>query len=271
MTTIRSRLPLVQGVIESLIAQSLPPVSINLNVSNAPYLLDEGVGRNDDFLLRLSRLPLVKINWVDNIGPYRKIWPFLKKHFSQSITTDKLFDTVDDDTIYPDYFLETLFCSYLEMDCIIAFRGRHIELDQSTLAPYDQWTWGQSKPSLRNLPTGKDGILYSTKFFTRNFLMLEDALTLAPTVDDLWIKWHCVLNGVPSVVLNPEACSSDYKSFPVVDFSNEYRSVSLYKAHNAASAQGRNDLSVWHLEKYYLEKYGYNLTSLLHDSGEFLA
>jgi len=266
MTTIRSRLPLAGKVLESLHNQKLPPASVILNVSRTPYLLDEGINPDDELLRALSRLPLVRVNWVDNVGPYRKILPLLTQHFSQSVTADKLFVTVDDDTIYPDFFLETLFKEYQEQDCIIAFRGRHVELDGATISSYDKWSWGQTKSSLNNLPTGKDGILYSTKFFTRDFLALEEAMLLAPTADDLWIKWHCALNGVPSVVLNPEACTSDYKSFPVVDFSREYRDVSLYKMHNSGSAEGRNDITVQKLEKYYLHRYGYNLAQLIRET-----
>ena len=263
MTTIRSRLCLVRKVVESLHAQTLQPISIELNISSQPYLLDKGISAADNDLKLLSEYPLVRINWVNNIGPYRKIWNFLDKHFKQSYAHDKIFVTVDDDTIYPDYFLETLYQKYQELDCIVAFRGRHIELDDAAIAGYDKWSWGKSQVEMQNLPTGKDGILYSTKFFTRDFLELDDALSLAPTADDLWIKWHCALNGVPSVILNPEACTSDYKSFPVVDFSKEYRSNSLFSAHNSNTSQGGNDLTVKRLETYYLEKYGYNLVALI--------
>jgi hypothetical protein len=187
----------------------------------------------------------------------------VEAHFKQTLTRDKLFVTVDDDTIYPDYFLRTLYDTYVEHDCVIAFRGRHIEAEANKVGPYSKWTWGQTKPCLSNLPTGKDGILYSTSFFTPEFLHLEDALALAPTADDLWIKWHVALNGVPSIILNPEACTSDYKSFPVVDFSAEYRNISLYAKHNASSAQGKNDLSVAQLEDHFRTRYHYDLAELI--------
>lgn len=56
------------------------------------------------------------------------------------------------------------------------------------------------------------------------------AQRLAPTAaDDLQIKWHCALNEVPVAVLNPEACSSDFKSFPLVSYEEADRDNSLYK------------------------------------------
>ncbi len=263
LTTIRSRLPYVPKVVESLLAQTLRPVRIDLNISQDPYLLDEGIAEDDPVLIELQRSPLLRVQWVPNTGPYRKIWPFLDTHFSQDFAQDRLFITVDDDTLYPDYFIQRLYESYLLHGCVIAFRGRHIELNEKGVAPYEHWTWGKDQPSLSNLPTGKDGILYSTKFFTRDFLNMKEAKRMAPTADDLWIKWHCALNGIPAVILNPEACTSDYKSFPVVSYDESYRGNSLYKTHNATRAQNKNDTSVKDLEAHFARAYGYNLAWLI--------
>lgn len=264
MTTIQSRLQYVSKVIESLSKQTLNPIRIDLNISRDPYLLDQGIEPNDPVLLDLMSMPLLHVNWVANNGSYRKIVPFLTNHFARESTEDSLFITVDDDTLYPEYFMQRLYDEYLRHNCIIAFRGRHIELNEGVLTNYDKWTWGQEHPSLNNLPTGKDGILYSTKFFTRDFLNLTEAQRIAPTADDLWIKWHCALNGVPSIVLNPEACTSDYKSFPVVNYDKEYRNNSLYAQHNKSEgALGKNDEAVRKLEEYYMQTYGYNLAWLI--------
>ncbi len=249
-------------VIESLHKQQLMPSVILLNISREPYLLDEGIQPDNPILQVLKNMPLLQINWVPNTGPYRKILWFVDQHFSQSITRDKLFVTVDDDTIYPNSFLQQLYDTYMKHDCVVAFRGRHMSLQEDRIEPYSEWTLGREEPKLCNLPTGKDGILYNTKFFTRDFLELTDALKLVPTADDLWIKWHCALNGIPAVILNPEACTSDYKSFPVVNYDKSYRDVSLYVQHNSSSAHGKNDMGVEELEAYFLERYGYNLITL---------
>jgi hypothetical protein len=264
LTTIHSRLQYLPQVIESLHRQTLPPAAILLNISHEPYLLDQGIPADDPVLLELQRsMPLLRVNWVANTGPYRKIFWWMEQHFSQAVTEDKLFVTVDDDTLYPEDFLQKLYEEYLRHDCVVAFRGRHMELDEGAISVYSKWTWGRTERTLANLPTGKDGILYNTKFFTRDFLELADALRLAPTADDLWIKWHCALNGVPAVILNPEACTSDYKSFPVVNYDKSYRSVSLFAQHNSAGSHGKNDKAVLDLEAHFLQRWGYNLTTLL--------
>lgn len=263
LTTIRSRLQYVPKVVESLLQQTLSPVRIELNISREPYLLDEGIEPDHPILLGLMKQPLLRVNWVPNIGPYRKIWPFLESYFSQDDENEHIFVTVDDDTLYPDYFLQELYKNYLQHQCVIAFRGRHIEMDEEKIAPYDRWTLGKTIPSLNNLPTGKDGILYSTKFFTKDFLDLAAVQRLAPTADDLWVKWHYALNGVPAVILNPEACTSDYKSFPLANYDKDYRNNSLYTLHNATSSNSKNDVSIKELEAHFKGARGNNLACLI--------
>ena len=263
MTTIDSRIEKVKFVMESLAKQTYQPAKIFLNISKEPYLLDKGLDENNATLQEIQSYKNVVINWVPNIGPYRKIYPFLERHFSQTVSKEKIFITVDDDTLYPDYFVAELYKKYRETNSIIAFRGRCIEIEEGRLSKYDNWSLGKNLLSFGNLPTGKDGIIYSTNFFTREFLNLEVIKEIAPTVDDLWIKWHCALNGVKSQILNPEACTSDYKSFPVVDFSNEYRGNSLYAMLNSKKAGGNNDIAIEKLENYFAREYGYNLKFML--------
>lgn len=129
LTTIKSRLAYLTDIINSLLKQTLLPVRIDINISTDYYLLDEGIKKNVPILYEIEKNSLVKINWVKNTRPYRKIFPFLEEHFSQSKAYDKIFVTVDDDTLYPDYFLKSLYQKYLEHDCVIAYRGRHLELE----------------------------------------------------------------------------------------------------------------------------------------------
>jgi hypothetical protein len=265
LTTISERIDKIWPVIDSLHKQSLLPVEIILNISEDAYLLDKGVEKDDQRIMALNKFPLLRINWTQNTGPYRKILPFMESHFASGATEDKLFITVDDDTLYPNYFVETLHEKYLETDSIIAFRGRHITLTNRCINSYSEWELGKNSLCMNNLPTGKDGVIYNTKFFTKDFIDIDTAKQLAPTADDLWIKWHTGLNGVKAIILNPEAAASDYKSFPVVDYSSEYRDVSLFKAHNSNGSGGKNDMSVQKLENYFSAKYGYNLSSLCSD------
>lgn len=263
LTTISERLDLLKPVLESLHNQTKKPKAIYVHLSEEPYLLDKGVSKTDPRVLELEKLPLVKICWVKNTGPYRKIVPFLERFYAKESAIDEVFITIDDDTLYPDYFIETLYREFVETNSVVAFRGRCITLDKNKVAGYQDWGLGETELHFNNLPTGKDGVIYSTKFFTKNFVDTKQAIENAPTADDLWIKWHCALNGVKAKILNPEAATSDYKSFPVVDYSSEYRDVSLFKAHNSHTSGGKNDASVKALESHFSKVYGYNLADVI--------
>lgn len=56
LTTIKSRLPKIKLVLESLHQQTVPPIKIVLNLSKAPYLLDAGVKEDDDDLKELTKI-----------------------------------------------------------------------------------------------------------------------------------------------------------------------------------------------------------------------
>ncbi|ADH86501.1 hypothetical protein [Desulfurivibrio alkaliphilus] len=207
LTTTRSRLQGVPKVVDSLLEQTLKPFRIDLNISRQSDMSDEGIAPDDPVLVELTRIPGLNISWVPNIGSYRKIWPLLEGHFSQVVAGDRLFVTVDDNTPYPADFLQLLYENYLRYNCVISFRGWHMELDQDgRLSLDDRWTMGKNVPSLGNLPCGQNGVFYSTKFFVKDFLNFSQAQLLAPMSDELWVKWHCALNGVPTVVLEPGDC-----------------------------------------------------------------
>lgn len=263
LTTISKRLPHVFKVIESLHKQTLMPKEIILYISKEPYLLDDGISSDD--LQEFNIFEKLKIVFTANTGPYRKILPYLNSLNDEGIRGDNIFVTVDDDTLYPDYFLDQLYKSHIKFGGVIAFRGRKIELDQSgtMISSYSAWGPGVATPSILNIPTGKDGVLYRRSYFDNNFLQINGALRCAPTADDLWIKWHTTLNFIPSTILNPEACLSDYKSFPLVSYQKEDRDISLYASHNSSGSGSKNDISVSSLEDYFLECYGFKIAEIL--------
>lgn len=248
LTTIKARLPAVAKVIESLHRQTMPPRSIQLHVSQDPHLLDDGIQAADLEKHGLNGFAKLQVHFVDNTGPYRKIMPYLDRHFSQPQRENKLFITVDDDTLYPPDFIETLTRHYRQHQCVIAFRGRKICFESGRVARYGAWPPGTNTPSLLNIPTGKDGVLYSTSFFTSSFLNQDHALAIAPTADDLWIKWHTYSNGISSLIISPEACLSDHHGFPLVNYDQSFRDHSLYRAHNSGSS-GNNDAAIQKLEQ----------------------
>ena len=263
LTTTSKRLNNVNRVLESLEKQILRPKKIILYISEEPYLLDNGIAKDNPMILKLLKIPLVDIRWTNNTGPYRKIMPFMDDYFSKKDKSNKIFITVDDDTLYPEYFVQNLYDKYLEYDCIIAYRGRKIEKNSSKIVEYKSWTKASCIPKLFHIPTGKDGVLYSTRFFTKDILDIKMAKKLAQTTDDLWIKWHCALNGIPAIILNPDAIDGAEKSFPLVDTTGESDKQGLYAIYNNNNNNSSfNDEVIVRLEAYSLYKYGYNLAFL---------
>lgn len=246
LTSISSRIHTLPVTLRSLLNQSYADVCINLYLSREGYLLDEGVPELTDDMIAVQKEAgdRLKISYVFNSGPYRKLLPYLRENWGQS----RLVVTVDDDTIYPDHWLQGLLDAYSRYSCVIGYRGHQIKLNDGKVAPYRSWMKSgvTLNPSPLVLPTGKDGILYNTAFFPINVLNLEQAMRIAPTVDDLWFRWNLALNGINAYLIN-----TDYRSetFDESDYDS-----SLYLNFNRA---GGNDDAIASLEDFFSDKYSF--------------
>lgn len=239
LTAISLRMNTVCETLRSLLAQSYSDLCIHLHLSREPYLLDAGVPEIPTDLAALQREAggRLKIVYCRNIGPYRKLLPYLHSYWGES----RLVVTADDDTIYPPDWLECLVSSYALQRCAIAYRGHRICYNDAGFVTYRSWMKStiEENPSKLILPTGKDGILYDTAFFPVGVLNVRDALRLAPTADDLWFRWHLARNGIPVYVINTDYTSSFAET--------EYES-SLYLNYNRS---GNNDRAIAELDRYF--------------------
>lgn len=251
LTSMSSRMSTLSQTLQSLLDQSYENLRINLYLSREPYLLDEGVTELPQDILDLQAAAGTRLNiqFCPNWGPYRKLLPYLRSNWGKS----KLVVTVDDDTIYPQNWLQGMVDAYDVYRCVIGYRGHRINVRDGRIAPYRSWMRNriEENPSLMILPTGKDGILYNTAFFPINVLNISDALRIAPTVDDLWFRWHLLLNQVNVNVINV-----DYKAgtFDETDYSS-----SLYLNYNR---EGGNDTAIADLQTYFDDKFGFDMTEL---------
>ncbi|NKW91426.1 glycosyltransferase family 2 protein [Rhodobacteraceae bacterium R_SAG9] len=252
LTSMSSRIPTLHLTLGSLLEQSYDDIVINLYLSRDPYLLDKGVPELPPEILALQKEAGGRLNieYCPNWGPYRKLLPFLHAHWGES----KLVVTVDDDTIYPKNWLQGLVDAYDTYRCVIGYRGHRINIRNGEIAPYRSWmrTKIEENPSQFILPTGKDGVLYNTAFFPVNVLNLADAMRIAPTVDDLWFRWHLLLNRIPVSVINV-----DYRTGTLEE--TDYDS-SLYLNFNKG---GGNDEAVDKLQAYFKKKFDFSPTDLL--------
>jgi hypothetical protein len=263
LTTISTRLHTLEQVVRSLQRQTMPPRRIHIYLSQTPHLLDEGVDPRDARLQALAEDSTVQLHWVENLGPYRKFALYLQNPANDS--DDDRFITVDDDTIYPPRFIEYLATKHLRHQCVVAHRGRRMRLRPSRgFADYTNWHDGLHEPRLGNLPTGQSGVIYRRSYFPAD-LQLEAALRLAPTHDDLWLRWLTALQGVPALITQPNAAAKTaVLAFPMAEISNNYAKSSLWFAFNAPDAANRvtNDQAVQAIHNHFMTL-GFDIEKLL--------
>ena len=216
LTSIRGREGALKRTLDSLLAQQLPadgrPVELHLFLSQEPYLLDRGFAALPGFLQRRiwrSRLGpglRLQVHWTANWGPYRKLLPLIQRLSPAQLAADPLLITADDDTLYPRNWLQRLLEAERRWGCVVGFRGRQLQIDsERRILPYGQWLKNDPQllePSLRTVPTGKDGICYRLSHLHASVLDLPRAIALAGHADDLWFKRCTLLMGVPSVLLH---------------------------------------------------------------------
>ncbi len=278
LTAISGRLATLPAVLESLRQQSYRPARVHLHLSVEPHLLDQGVAEDEPLLQEITADGWVQLHWVPNLGPYRKIVPFLAAEGYGSGSAadaadpeDDLFITVDDDTLYPPRFIEYLVRNYQRHGCIVAHRGRRIRLGEAEAAdagpfrPYAEWHDGVREPRLANLPTGQSGVLYRRRWFPQD-LELEAALALAPSHDDLWLRWLTARQGVPAVILQPNAAAKTNElAFPAASPEPIAEEQTLWHQYNGPS--GGNDQAVLALQAYWQAR-GFDLAALLAEEQE---
>jgi hypothetical protein len=263
LTTISTRLHTLEQVVRSLQRQTMPPRRIHIYLSQNPHLLDEGVDPRDARLQALNADSTVQLHWVENLGPYRKFALYLQNPANDS--DDDRFITVDDDTIYPPRFIEYLATKHLRHQCVVAHRGRRMRLRPSRgFADYTNWHDGLHEPRLGNLPTGQSGVIYRRSYFPAD-LQLEAALRLAPTHDDLWLRWLTALQGVPALITQPNAAAKTAAlAFPMAEISSSYAKSSLWFAFNAPDAANRvtNDQAVQAIHNHFMTL-GFDIEKIL--------
>ncbi|NMH60191.1 glycosyltransferase [Alteromonas ponticola] len=254
LTTIHSRVDKIHLVIESLLNQQTSiDFEVRLYISDEAYLLDKGINNIPDTLQRVAKNSDGRFNvfYTQNIGPYRKFLPLLKEYFADKIDFTYLV-TVDDDTVYPDNWLQGLIEANQKHNCVVAYRGRQLVCDEESVMPYNTWIHSDStvlQPSLKTVGTGKDGILYRPEYFHPDIVDIEQALAACNHADDLWLKVHTAINGVPSVLL-AESLEEAFQDLGEEDDNTLYRKINKF---------GGNDVAMSNLHRYFLNRYRLNL------------
>lgn len=255
LTTISSRVDRVSQTIDSIAKQTLKPHSINLYISEEPYLLDQGIRRGNEHLQRIADMG-ANIYLTPNIGPYRKQYPLLQQLRDANASPETLIVTIDDDVLYPVDILTQLVGTARYDDAIVAHRGREMAFNGRRLKPYSEFKAPTSMKSQYNLGTGKNGIAYRLKHFPTDPAEYIGPW-LAPTADDIWCKWVTGVRRVPTIILEPRAVYDSRFDFSE---SKPEDTIGLYQSFNST---GTNDDAMMNMEAFFLFMRCANFSSVL--------
>ncbi len=122
----------------------------------------------------------------DGIKSHKKYYYAMKEFPEEYIIT------VDDDVVYPDNLIESLWKVHLKNpECICARRMHKMMFYRNgKLRPYLDWLWEYRSrvPSCLYCPTGGSGILYPPHSLHEMVFDMELIKKCCPDADDLWLK-----------------------------------------------------------------------------------
>lgn len=195
LTSIPSRLSILDIVINSLLDQDKPPKLIILWLNKS---------LKDKLPKRLTKLQseFFSIRYCDGTSSYRKLLPTLKEYADDTIVT------CDDDMIYPSNWLGHLYHCHLEHpNKIVSQVGRLIKREESSeLLPYKSWPFIRYEHTQSNfLAIGYGGVLYPKNTFTHQIFDEQLYMRLCPKADDLWFKTMSFLNGKEVICASEKA------------------------------------------------------------------
>jgi hypothetical protein len=233
LTSIYQNQDVLCKTLKSILGQTILPNCIYVYLSKDAYLLDSGFKdnqiTNEDLRELIKSNSLIQIQWVDNIGPYRKLLPLLQDKWNE----DCILITIDDDTEYHPNLIKNMTADYEKQQCVINYRGFSPRLTH--LHEFD-YTNRQSiiHKWLYNFPTGKGGCLYHPKFFHKSGDLIFNKniyLNHCKTADDVWFYLIRIINQIPCYINNT--------TFEIHDNTTKY---SLFRNYNSANNQNTTTL-----------------------------
>lgn len=209
LTTTHQRLKLCRIALTSLLLQSRLPDRINLWVSREPYLRDRGIADHRALDQLLDELPvphrdLVRIRWVTNTGPYRKLIPALRE-----AGADDVLVTADDDIFYGRDWLAGLLRHFeRNHQQPVAARVRKKSFNVLGIkTSYLYWNVITEKSAVDDdfVITFGGGAVLKKSAFQPEDIASDAYLDMSPTADDLWYSRMlrnsgCRIQVVPDVL-----------------------------------------------------------------------
>lgn len=241
LTSYGRRLEDVYITIESLFQQRSKAKRIILWVGNADR---DKVSKSKALSEAVKRG--LEIEFCDDKRSYTKLLPFLEKYGFEEVLT------VDDDTLYPPFFIERLEGEIERYPGVtLSYRGKHITRDQSgSFVPYLDWPLVDEElaPSLGVYVCGCSGVFYPKDSLDPVVLDYDLARSLCPTTDDFWFKVAAMLKGTKAkVVVDRDGLSA--LSQPMIEGSQEghLASINLESENIRQLTQAFDHFDLWSL------------------------
>ena len=231
LTSIYKNQDILLQTLISIVNQSEKPDKIFLYLSEDKYLIDDGFKNkkitNNNLREYIQNNPLIRLEWIKNTGPYRKLLPILKEKWDD----DCIIITIDDDTIYDNNLIENLVNDYNKHKCVIGYRGFTPSFDKIDNFNYYERLTLQNL-NLYNFLTGKGGILYKPEFFHKTKdLVFNDKIYIdtCHTADDIWFYLMRILNNINCFLDNRKWLLKDNTQKGLFELYNSKNNTKLFQ------------------------------------------
>lgn len=185
----------------------------------------------------------LEIVWCDGNMKSHKKYLYAMRRFPEA-----LIITVDDDLVYEDSMVDTLFKSYLHYPEAISAVRTHLmtENDAGCIKPYSEWKKSYSgilnQPSMQLFATSGAGTLFPPHVMNKELFNEEAIRKCAIYADDLWLKIMQVICGTPVVLVQKNKA---------LQYIPDTQSKSLWHINCSKSM---NDIQLSNIFKYFGEK-----------------
>ena len=233
MTTFPQRFINLHICLKSLLFQTIKPDKIIV-------WLDIFVKRSQ-FTSQMNEIEKYGVEFRFEEGDLK---PHKKYIHAMRLYPDDIVITVDDDTIYTPYLVESLLKSYMEHPKAISARRVHrITFNGKKVNPYSEWEFQYHKSTKERMDLfacGIGGVLYPPHLLPEETFDYDVITEKSLKNDDIWLKFMETRNNIPVVWTK---CYTIHP--PVVDGTQE---IALQKNNRIL---GMNDNYIIELTKDY--------------------
>jgi hypothetical protein len=144
--------------------------------------------------LERQRARGLEIVFTENLGPHTKYYPLI-----QELSRPTEFATVDDDIIYPRWWLSRLIKAARDTPGqVVCHRAHRMTVVNDRLERYVDWpSVTDTRPHHSVFATGVSGVLYPPDMVRALRAAGRAFERLCPTADDVWLHHVALDNGIP--------------------------------------------------------------------------